>query len=106
ANAPSVDRLRDLLQTVQPGGVLAQHPLRRLHSRFGHIDRPLEAIHNALPRIDSLVGKLLGELQALACPADCWDTLGGLRQLVEYAESLSFLAEHDLLGVLVAKSDP
>src|SRR5205807_8889536 len=27
-------------------------------------------------------------------------------QLVGYAESLSFLAEHDLLGLLVAKSDP
>ena len=106
ANVASIERLCDLLQAVQPDGVLANHPLRRLHSRFGQIDRPLEAIHDALPKVESLTGKLLGELQALDLPADCWDTLDKLRHLVGYAESLSFLAEHDLLGLLVAKSDP
>jgi superfamily I DNA and/or RNA helicase len=106
ANVTTTGRLCDLLQAVQPDGVLANHPLRRLHSRFGHIDRPLEAIHEALPKIESLIGKLLDELQALDFPAECWDTFDKLRQVLDYAESLSFLAEHDLLGLLVAKSDP
>jgi len=105
ANVASIDRLRDLLQAVQPDGILANHPLRRLHSRFGQIDRPLETIHEALPKIESLANKVLGKLQALDVPTDCWDTLARLRQLVEYAESLSFLAENDLLAVVVAKSD-
>jgi DNA polymerase III delta prime subunit len=106
ANISAIDRLCDHLQAVQADGVLAKHPLRRLHSRFGHLDRPLHAIHDALPRIETLAGKILDELQAVDVPADCWNTLDNLRQLVGYAESLLFLAEHDLLRLLLAKSDP
>jgi superfamily I DNA and/or RNA helicase/very-short-patch-repair endonuclease len=106
AHARSIERLRDQVQAIQSDGILAHHPLRRLHCRFGQIERPLETLHTALPRIKDLIEKLLGELQALDLPADCWDTLDRLQQLVGYAESLLFLAEHDLLGLLTAKSDP
>jgi hypothetical protein len=105
-NADAVDRLCDHLQSVQPDGVLAKHPLRRLNSRFGQVDRPLEAIRQALPSVERLTDKLQQKVDALALPADCNGTLGSLEQLVAYAESLLFLAEHELLDVLVAKSDP
>ena len=105
ANLPSIGRLCDLLKVVQPDGVLANHPLSRLHNRFGAIDRPLEALHHTLPNVASLTRKLTGKLQSLDLPADCWDTLDHLSELIGYCESLSFLAEHDLLGLLVAKSD-
>jgi superfamily I DNA and/or RNA helicase len=104
-NGPTIARLVDHLQAVQPDGVLANHPLRRLHSRFGQVDRPLEAVHDALPKVESLTRKLLDALQGLELPAESWDTLEKLKPLVQYAESLLFLAEPDLLGLLVAKSD-
>jgi hypothetical protein len=105
ANVASIDRLRDHLQAAQPDGILANHPLRSLHSRFGQTERPLQAIHESLPKIESLTGKLLGELQALDLPADCWTTLDKLQQLLDYAESLLFLTDHACLGLLVGKSD-
>lgn len=105
ANAPTIARLCEHFQAVQPDGVLANHPLRRLHSWLGQIDRPLEAIHAALPKVESFARNLLDELQALDLPGDCWDTLDKLEPLVGYARSLLFLAEHDLLSLLDARSD-
>jgi hypothetical protein len=104
--AAAIDRLGELLKVVQPDGVLAGHPLRRLHSRLGQIDRPLEAVQNALPKIETLSDRLRSDLEALSLPADCWSSLSRLRQLIAHAESLAFLAEHDLLGLLAAKSEP
>jgi superfamily I DNA and/or RNA helicase len=105
ANTQAIERLRDLLQAEAPDGILAKHSLRRLHSRLGQIDRPLEAIHRALPKIDRLLDTLQTDLQLLDLPADCWNTLDKVQQLAQYAESLLFLAEHDSLSILVAKSD-
>jgi hypothetical protein len=106
AHATSIERLRDHLRAVQADGILANHPLRRLHSRFGQVERPLQVIHDTLPKVNGLLDKLLGELRAMNLPADCWDTLERLGQLGAYAQQLLFLAEHDLLGLLAAKSDP
>jgi hypothetical protein len=64
SSSSSIDRLCDSLESVQPDGILANHPLHRLHSRLGQIERPLEAIHDALPKIVSLSGTLGDELQA------------------------------------------
>jgi DNA polymerase III delta prime subunit len=104
-SAASVDRLSELLPVVQSDGILAGHPLRRLHGRLSHADRPLEALHDALPKIDDLTDRLRRELMALGLPAESWSSLARLRRLVEYAESLEFLAAHDLLGLLAAKSE-
>ncbi len=105
ANVAAIDQLRDYLNAVQPDGILAKHPLRRLHSRFGQMDRPLEAIHEALPRVKNLVNKLHNAMHLLDLPGECWGSLDKLKQLVAYAESMQFLAEHGILGLLVAKSD-
>lgn len=105
AHAGTIERLRDQVQTLRPDGVLAHHPLRRLHCRYGQMARPLQTLQETLPKVTSLLGTLLEELQALELPAECWDTSDKLRQLADYAESLLFLAEHDLLGLLAPKSD-
>jgi hypothetical protein len=105
AHAASIERLRDHVQAVQADGILANHPLRRLHSRFGQIERPMQAIHELLPRVNGLLDKLLVDLRAMNLPAECWDTLERLAHLIIYAQKLLFLAEHDLLGLLAAKSD-
>lgn len=104
-HAMSIERLRDHVRAVQADGILANHPLRRLHSRFGQIERPLQVIHDVLPKVNGLLDKLIDNLSALQLPADCWDTLERLGQLAAYAEQLLFLAEHDLLALLEAKSD-
>jgi DNA polymerase III delta prime subunit len=106
ASTDSIDRLCGHLQSVQPDGILANHPLRRLHSRFGQLDRPLEALHQALPNAEILASKLLKEVQALELPADGYETLERLEHLVAYADSMLFLAERALLELLVAKSEP
>ncbi len=81
------------------------HPLRRLHTRFADIEQPLAAIHDALPRIKNLIEKILALVQSANVPADSWDTFDKARQMVDYASSLSFLTEHELLAVLTPKSD-
>ena len=99
-----IKRLRDHLESIQSDGILANHPLKRLHGRFGTIDRPLEVIHQSIPRVEALIEKILTQLSSVELPPQCWDTLDKTKQLVDYARALTFLAEHDLLTVLTAKS--
>ena len=104
-NREPIERLRHHLESIQSDGILANHPLRRLHTRFGALDRPLEAIHATLPKVEALIERILTQLSAVELPPQCWDTLDKTKQLVEYACSLTFLAENDRLAVLTAKSD-
>src|SRR6185312_6919712 len=105
-NEAQIERARELLESVQPDGVLANHPLRFLHIRFGQLDHPLATVHESLPKITVLIERILAELQPLNLPAECWDSLDKSRQLADYAIELNFLAEHELLGMLKAKSEP
>lgn len=106
ASIASVERLTELLKGVQFDAVLARHRLRRLHARLGQTDRPMETVHDALPKIDALNDRISQQLSAIGLPREATSSLARVQQLVEYAESLAFLAEHDLLGILVAKTEP
>jgi DNA polymerase III delta prime subunit len=100
-----IDQVRELLEAIRPDGILANHPLRFLHERFGQVDRPLAAIHEILPGTKAAIERILAELQTLDVPLECWDTLDKSRQLADYSVKLSFLAEHELLSILKPKTD-
>jgi len=101
----TIERVRDHLESAQPDGVLANHPLRSLHDRFGRMDRPLAAVHELLPRCKTALAAVRAELQPIDVPAECLETVARILQLVDYATELSGLAELELLGVLKPKSD-
>lgn len=104
-NRTCIERMVEHLDAIGWDGILASHPLRRLHARFADVDQPLAAIHDALPRIKGLLENIIAPMQSANAPADSWDTLDKARQMVEYAASLAFLADHGLLAVLTPKSE-
>jgi len=104
-NRDAVQRLREQLVAGDHGAALASHPLRRLHSRLGQVDRPIAAIQEVLPRIKNLIEKIRAPLQAIDLPSQCWDTIDKLRRTIEYAGTMMFLAGHDLLATLAPKSE-
>lgn len=105
ANRVSIERLYEHLQAIQEDGILSKHPLRRLNGRFGQVERPLEQVDQLLPEVERLLGEILGHLRSSEVPADSWDTFEKAQRLVEYTASFAFLAEHELLGVLIPKSE-
>jgi DNA polymerase III delta prime subunit len=104
-NRTQVERVREVLEAIQPDGILANHSLRLLHERFGQLDRPLTAIHELLPGIKAAIERILAELQPLDLPPECWESLDKARLLVDYAARLSNFAEQEVLGILKPKSD-
>ena len=64
----------------EPSAQSLARPFR--HERTGRWKRSSEA----LPRVEACWREISAELQALDVPAECWDTLDKLRQLVDYAE--------------------
>jgi superfamily I DNA and/or RNA helicase len=105
-NRDRIEQAALCLEAIQGDSALAKHPLKRLHGRFAKEERPLEAIQRALRPAASLADKIETQLRACDLPAECVDSLDKVRQVVEYAGTLTFLAEHDLLDLLTAKSAP
>jgi predicted DNA-binding WGR domain protein len=103
-NRGTIERLRDHLQAIQGNSSLAKHPLKWLHHRFAEVDRPREEIDEVLAKVAPATDKIEKQFEAVRLPPACWDTLAKIAGLVEYAGGLAFLAEHDLLAVLTAKS--
>jgi predicted DNA-binding WGR domain protein/DNA polymerase III delta prime subunit len=104
-NRAPMERLGSLLEAIQKNTILAKHPLRHLHSRFGRQEQPLETIRKALPRADQLLDQSVGVLQVLDLPTACWNSLARAVELVAYAGKLAFLAERNLVGLLDPKSE-
>jgi superfamily I DNA and/or RNA helicase len=100
-----IERFCEHLDAAGHGNILAKHPLRRLHSRFSQLDQPLAAIHESLPRIKSQIDSVIAQMQTTDVPTECCERFAKTRQMVEYASRLDFLAEHELLQVLMPKSD-
>ncbi|HEV3120168.1 MAG TPA: AAA domain-containing protein, partial [Gemmataceae bacterium] len=97
----SIERLAAALQELQGDAVLARNPLRNLNPRLAAQERPLEFLHEHLPRAQKLLKTLAGQLPALGEEASLKDAA----ELVSHALSLQFLAERRHLALLQAKSE-
>jgi len=105
---PHAERLAALDQAIrglEPSGILARHPLRRLLPSLAACDRPMEHVATLSQQALRAHQDLVKVLQSSGIPSDQWKTLRQLRELVDYMHQASKLASQGNLS-LVDQSSP
>lgn len=102
AHRERLTRLEKLTHDLATDAPLARHPLRSLQGRFATTERPVERIEASLKALDGLLGDVERGLEGVEDEAR--QGIAQVAVLVAHAERLAPLADHDVLGVLEAKS--
>ena len=97
-------RLSATLKEVSGMQSLAQHPFRTLAARVVKSDRPLQILHDLADRIEAAIDAIAAALEDSALPAEHWDTLGEVEQLVAFGVAIRDFVERDQLALLDDRS--
>ena len=100
AHREAIGRMVDLLQDIQPDGVLAHHPLACLDPRIAANPEPLAWVAGHVERCQELLNQVRQEVAALGVPAQAWATMASLGRLTGFAKRIEPLAACGLYGLL------
>ncbi|QJE97133.1 DUF4011 domain-containing protein [Luteolibacter luteus] len=101
----SVIRLGEVLRDLGASSVFALHPMRWLGEPVITRDHPLEGLAGSFDEVERKLDDLDDALQQTGLPAEHWDTLAEIGQLLGFANRLLPLAERGLLGLLDSSSE-
>ena len=87
------------LRDLEPSGILARHPLRRLKPELASGERPMETVSTAAQRAGEHLQQLTKVLGHCGIPADQWNSLRRAGQLISYMQQISTLARHGNLAM-------
>jgi predicted DNA-binding WGR domain protein/DNA polymerase III delta prime subunit len=97
--------LVDILRDIQPDGILANHPLRRLNTSITTEEHPLELITAQLKVAMEILPRINTEVTQLPVPESDRDTFAAAWGMISYAEAVAPLAELRLLPLLNPDSE-
>ncbi len=89
---------------LQPEGVLARHPLRRLKPELATSERPLDTVRTASSQATEHLNRLRKVIANGRFTATAWRDLGRGAQFVEYMQRIKPLASHGNLALLDSKT--
>ena len=82
------------LRDLEPSGILARHPLRRLKPELAAGERPMETVGISAQRASEHLRQLTQLLNGCGIPADQWNSLRRAGELVGYMQQIATLARH------------
>jgi predicted DNA-binding WGR domain protein len=82
------------LRDLEPSGILARHPLRRLRPDLALVDRPMEAVSAAVEQADQHLQRLMTTLGQGGIPPDQWNSLRRAGELIDYMRQIQLLSRH------------
>lgn len=103
-NEAGVGRFRARWTEIQPSGVFATHPLRRLSPSLADEERPLDRVSRAVSEADSLLDELVGSLGSTALEKSAWNGLARIAGLADYSRIASPFLEKAALELLEPES--
>lgn len=98
-------RLASTLEELSGASALAAHPFRMLGAEILTADRPLQLLQELTERIEAAADAIERALVDTALPAEHWDSLDEVQQIVSYAASLTEMAERGQLALLEQGSE-
>jgi predicted DNA-binding WGR domain protein len=98
-------RLSSTLKEVSGIETLARNPFRTLATQVVKSDRPLQILYDLTDRIEAAIDAITAALEDSALPAEHWDTIGEVEQLVVFSALLNDVVERDQLALLDERSE-
>ncbi|HEX7377201.1 MAG TPA: AAA domain-containing protein [Pirellulales bacterium] len=95
-------RISNTLAEMRGDGVLARHPLRRLHVSLADAERPIDQVSAGLRLTQAALDEVEAALGKARLPAELANTVDKARQLVEYAQLVEPLARLGQMPLLDA----
>lgn len=99
-NEGALRRLQSLVEEIEPTGVLARHPLRRLSPALAEEARPVERVSRAVAEARTLLAEITDRLDAADLPRRAWDGLAALLALGAYSGMAAPFLERGALELL------
>jgi predicted DNA-binding WGR domain protein len=87
------------LRDLEPSGILARHPLRRLKPELAAEDRPMETVRARIQEADEHLQRLTKSLGQCGIPADQWNSLRRAGELIEHMQQIAPLSHHGNLAL-------
>jgi len=87
------------LRDLEPSGILAHHPLRRLRPELASQERPMETVRSRIHQVEEHLQSVTKSLSQCGIPPDQWNSLRRAGELVEYMRLVSPLARHGNLAL-------
>jgi hypothetical protein len=87
------------LRDLEPSGILARHPLRRLKPELASADRPLEIVTTAVQQAEENLQQAVRLLGQCGIPANQWNSLLRAEAVLDYARRIAPLARHGNLAL-------
>jgi predicted DNA-binding WGR domain protein len=104
-HAVEIDHLERAIRDLEPTGVFSRHPLGRLSPDLATADGPSERVAHGAHQALELWEQLTGALAKSGIPAEQWNTLSRVQQLLAYMRQVAPLADHGNLQLADAHSD-
>jgi predicted DNA-binding WGR domain protein len=98
-------RLASTLEELTGARALASHPFRMLSAQLLAADRPLQSLQDLTERIEAAAEEIERALADTGLPAEHWDSVEEVQQLVSFANSLEEAAKRGQLALLDQDSD-
>lgn len=99
-----VERLQQTLTLLRKEPVFARHPFRSLHRDLVLGPRPLERMMQLLDRVEPLLDGLESSLELSGVAEAWWGTFREIEAILDYAQRLLPLAQHNQLSLLDGQS--
>lgn len=93
-------RFQSLVTQIEPTGIFARHPLRRLSPALAEEARPVERVARAVAEAESLLEEITGRLESGGLPRPSWNGLSELLALGAYSRVAAPLLERSALPLL------
>ncbi len=87
------------LRDLEPSGVLARHPHRRLRPELAAEDRPLELVRSRIQQAEVHLQQMTKTLGQCGIPADQWNSLRCAQELIGYMRLIAPLSRHGNLAL-------
>ncbi len=93
-------RFQSLVTEIEPTGVFARHPLRRLCPALAEEARPVERVSRAVTEAGALLTEISRRMEPCGLPRPSWNGLSQLLELGSYSRVAAPLLERSALQLL------
>lgn len=92
-------RLEGALRDLEPSGILARHPLRRLNPVLARQARPIEILRASLQQAEECLQRLTNSLLPCGLPVEQWNSLERAGELIDYLRQMEPISRHGNLSL-------
>lgn len=105
AHSHRLAQIERMIRDIEPGGVFARHPLRRLASSLADGERPIEQVRQSVQNGLVSLDRLTQAVRNSGIPAEEWKTFAKTRQILDYMQQASVIAADGNFALVDAASE-